>query len=522
MTFSARATSYDEVPYADDPYPSSHPGHLAAVATLAGLAPPAVEHCQVLELGCARGGNLVPMAAALSGSRFVGIDSSPGQVTAARELISALKLENVTVERRDIRDVGPDFGTFDYIICHGTYSWVTDEVQDKILEIAARNLAPTGVAYLSYNTHPGWRLRGVVRDLMCYRTKRSAGAADRAEQARRVLAFIASSAAPFDRNYAARLGEEAEYVRRRSDSYLLHEHLEEVNDPVYFHQLVERAAAKKLRFVAEAQSSALAVESFPTAVVDGLRELAGDEIEFEQYLDFLVNRKFRQSLFCHAAAHTGRNPGVADLSHLRAFSTGPVSIRGPVAIRSAPFRNERLLRCALHELSEIWPRSIACQALTSRARARNEVAPSGDPAVVGRDERDLAADLIACYKLKIIGLKTDQDSFVVEIGDTPTASPLARIQAGRGTSVTNLRHEAGRLNEFSRFVLRHLDGSHDRSALLVALDQAQKEGKLDIAGIALATGVGANDRGREDHLPGDIGAMLDRCLGKLARFALLQ
>ena len=32
----------------------------------------------------------------------------------------------------------------------------------------ALSLAPRGVAYVSYNTNPGWRLRGITRDLLLY------------------------------------------------------------------------------------------------------------------------------------------------------------------------------------------------------------------------------------------------------------------------------------------------------------------------------------------------------------------
>jgi SAM-dependent methyltransferase len=173
MVVEVPATSYDEVPYASDPYPQSHPDQLATVATLFGMAPAPVDRCRVLELGCARGGNLIPLALALPRSRFVGIDSSAHQVVAAREVIAALGLGNIEVSQRSILDVDAGFGSFDYIICHGTYSWVPSEVQDKILAVCARNLAPGGVAYVSYNTYPGWHLRGLVRDLLCYHRRLS-------------------------------------------------------------------------------------------------------------------------------------------------------------------------------------------------------------------------------------------------------------------------------------------------------------------------------------------------------------
>src|SRR5690606_5981994 len=102
--------------------------------TLLGLQPPPVERCRVLELGCAGGGNLVPMAYGLPGSSFVGIDLSPRQIAEAQELASALELPNVEFRSMDILDMDERLGSFDYILAHGVYSWVPRPVQDKMLD----------------------------------------------------------------------------------------------------------------------------------------------------------------------------------------------------------------------------------------------------------------------------------------------------------------------------------------------------------------------------------------------------
>ena len=62
-------------------------------------------------------------------------------------------------------------GTYDYIICHGVYSWVPSEVRERILAICQQNLAPNGVAYISYNTYPGWHFRGLVKDIVRFHTR---------------------------------------------------------------------------------------------------------------------------------------------------------------------------------------------------------------------------------------------------------------------------------------------------------------------------------------------------------------
>ena len=56
----------------------------------------------MLELGCGDGGNLIPMALALPGASFVGVDAAPKAIARGQGLIAELRLENVTLEARAI------------------------------------------------------------------------------------------------------------------------------------------------------------------------------------------------------------------------------------------------------------------------------------------------------------------------------------------------------------------------------------------------------------------------------------
>ena len=199
----AQLTSYEEVPYGSKPLYPTHPDCLATVATLMGMQPAAVENCRVLEMGCATGGNLIPMAATLPHSQFVGIDLSPRQIAEGQKLVDALGLTNIRLAPVSILDVDDAFGQFDYIICHGVYSWVPSAVQDKILEICSRNLAPQGVAYVSYNTYPGWHARGMVREMMGFHAKRFDDPSVRVGQARAFLEFVAKGVTEPDTAYAS-------------------------------------------------------------------------------------------------------------------------------------------------------------------------------------------------------------------------------------------------------------------------------------------------------------------------------
>ena len=56
--------AYDAFPYESIAFPETHPDHLAVLGGLLGLATPNPATARVLELGCASGGNLIPLAPA--------------------------------------------------------------------------------------------------------------------------------------------------------------------------------------------------------------------------------------------------------------------------------------------------------------------------------------------------------------------------------------------------------------------------------------------------------------------------
>src|SRR3954464_2394603 len=125
-------TIYDDVPYPSIPYPQTHPDRLATLATLFGMRPAPVERCRVLELGCGDGSNLVPMALVLPESRFLGLDLAGEPIRRGRATIDALGLRNVELRQEDLRafagGADAEQESFDFIVAHGVYSWVPEDV----------------------------------------------------------------------------------------------------------------------------------------------------------------------------------------------------------------------------------------------------------------------------------------------------------------------------------------------------------------------------------------------------------
>src|SRR5262245_38198622 len=289
---------YDEVPYNNCAILHTHPNRLAAMASLLGLRPAPVRQCRVLELGCGDGSNLIPMAHALPKSQFFGIDLAGRPIAKGQAMIADLGLENIALQQMDILDFPKNASEFDYIITHGIYSWVPEAVRDKVLEISKAHLAPQGVAFVSYNTYPGWRIRQMTREMMQYHVASCDGPLEKIQQSRALAKFLCDSADQ-ETGSGRLLAEEMREVLKRPEPGLYHDDLAPINEPVYFFQFVAHAGRHGLQFLAETQFTARQDVSATPEMAETLNRLSADIIQREQYLDFLECRRFRQTLLCH-------------------------------------------------------------------------------------------------------------------------------------------------------------------------------------------------------------------------------
>jgi methyltransferase-like protein/SAM-dependent methyltransferase len=489
MIFAPPRTSFDDVPYPNLSHAPTHPDRLATIAMLLGVSAPPITRCRVLELGCAIGGNIIPMAYSLPESEFVGIDNSRRQIAIGQATLQSLALKNVTLEQRDILDVDGSLGQFDYIIAHGVLSWVPPPVQDKLFEICQRHLAPNGVAYVSYNAYPGGYLVHMLRDMMSYHTRSLDDPRERARQARDFLNFVAETLPDTDdayvihvKKYAQSLQGESKDRPVKGDSALLHDELAEFNEPFYFYQFAERAASCGLQYLGEADFHLMTDRSVAPQASEKLRQMTESVIELEQYLDFLRNRTFRRTLLCHEGIPVERQPTADRLRELYfASQARPQALEseqraGVVTKFEAPdgavlfLSNKRpVTKEAMHCLVERWPQAIHFDALLKAVHAR--VGPPPDAAAVARNAQALSEHLLAGYRysVNLVEPHSYAPPIVAEVSERPVASAVARFQAQRYPQVTNLRHERVKLDAFNRYLLPYLDGSRDHAALADAL-----------------------------------------------------
>lgn len=297
----AISDTYDETPYLSHAFMQSAPGHLRAVAHLYGLESAPLDKARVLELGCAAGGNLIPFAAAHPNAEVIGIDLSPEQIAAGKALVQQLGLRKLDLRAMSITDIDDSLGKFDYIICHGVFSWVPPAVRDAILRVCRDNLAPEGIAYVSYNTYPGWKASDVLRDAMQLNSFSATTAAEKLKKARAMLGLMEYGLASGNPMREA-LQQAANRLSKQPDHYLFHEFLETVNSPCYFLEFIANTQQAGLAYVSDAQPEGSFPANYGTATAAMLSSLSvdADRVMREQYLDFAVGRQFRQSLLVHA------------------------------------------------------------------------------------------------------------------------------------------------------------------------------------------------------------------------------
>lgn len=477
-------TRYDESPYACNPIPCTAPEQLALAALLHGGPAPRFTSARVLEIGCGDGANLMPLAYFRPDCRFVGVDASAVQIDDARRSAERLALVNVVLHAGDIRAVGPTLGEFDYIVAHGVMSWVSDAVRDAIFALCRDHLAADGLAYLSFNTNPGWLVRGLVRrSVLQPRGRRSlealtAGARERAQAMRAVIEAA-------EHPYAQLLRRELEIAEGAGESALLHDYLAPHNRAYWFAEFAERAAGFGLRYVVEAPY-AVAEYRVPAAIGRAARELENDPLKIETLIDVLWYRQHRASLFCRSDS-AAPAPSRAALLERVTIAAGcrpePEPVRYDTGVEqtfvglSEPSivtrTSDSLDKAALALLAELWPLGIGWRDLVEQARARlrdHGVPEPADGAEVELEQTVLDLHTQGQAELRLRALPVPK-----LVSYPPALIPLTRWEVERRAIITTPTHARFATAPADRAVLARLVGAQTPDELareLVAEERA--------------------------------------------------
>ncbi len=432
---------YNLTPYPSLSYAYTHSDLFATLGPLPAMKPADPDNCRYLDVGCAVGGNILPLAEAYPNSQFVGIDQAEKQIEIARQHAEMAGLSNISFETMDIMDIPEDFGPFDYIVAHGIYSWVPAEVRDGLLALVRQHLAPNGIAYISYNIYPAWHMMIMIREMMLFRTRHVTDVHERSKLAREFIELIVEGHETEKGGYIGflsmyleelsdRLGQGQDVV----DSLLIHDELAEINEPVHFYQFAQHAEQHGLQYLSEAQFSRVIPSRFSREIVARLAEMSETPIELEQYMDYMVNQGFRRSLLVHKETVFDKTLRPSLIPQFR-FSTqakadsegvdlGPEVITNFVGADGAIFSsNHPLSKAAMRHLITVNPQIVTFGDL---ALAANQLLDpdAGNPAE--EDLQSLAASLLRAY--------TYSDKLLSMYYHPPASEPVgwpAAVRSGR-------------------------------------------------------------------------------------------
>jgi SAM-dependent methyltransferase len=312
--------SYDETPYEDQHYPLFDLDHLIGLSRLFGLGPASgsSDGVRVLDLGCASGLHLRDQGRRYPDARFTGVDFSETEIEQGRKQIAELQLDNVELVAADLRELEIEAGAFDFVLCHGVFSWVPDEVKERILLICREALAPGGAAAIAYLTYPGWKQREAVRELLSMRAHTGKPVDQRTRESALLLRVLQAGYGSRDGDpHAPGLLAIVEDMLKSPINAFTHDELGEIHDPCYFMQFAEWAGECGLAYLCEADLGTMSLDGLDPGAQRLVGQLSPNALETQQLVDFVVNRSGRSSLLVRSDAEPLRSIGADVVEGLR-------------------------------------------------------------------------------------------------------------------------------------------------------------------------------------------------------------
>jgi len=406
------ASAYTADPYPEFVFPETHPARIAAQGFLHGLKVPDPTTARVFEFGSAAGSNLISLATSLPDATFHGIDITPQQVKKAQAAIKTHRLTNITLDRADIleMDLSDQEGDaeYDYIIAHGMLSWVPDDVKDRMLELIGKHLAPNGIAYVSYNTLPGWSVNEAVADIMQLAVDQEGegnAPLDRAKAAHGLMQRLFENA---QGPHVDLVKFELDHISKKHQTLVLHDELEGTNDPCYFLQFVEWASEHGLKHFTDATLPTF----WPTALLKEQRDILASRglswLHMQQYLDFVEWRRFRRSILCRADAAVSELPdlnqldGIAVKSQLRVIGNIAVAPGLEVKYRHIKLETDQPVVAITDPLIQSFLKELNAtpDAFLSFTGTRDKAAANGNP----NHREDAAIERLKLWTMEAIAL----------------------------------------------------------------------------------------------------------------------
>lgn len=481
--------SYDKFPYKSYPFAKSTPLHLRTLGAFFGMNPPEIKTAKVLEIGCASGGNIIPLAVQYPDAHFLGIELSDIQASAGNDFIKKLGLTNISIMNCSLTEVDESFGKYDYIIAHGVYSWVTDDVREKILQICNENLSPSGIAYISYNTLPGWNTLSSIREMALYHAKNFILPEEQINQAKMLLNFISESIKDSETSYAKLMMESVDMLKNKPDYYIAHDFLGIYNKAFYLSDFVDQVKSNSLQYLSDADISNMYLPNYSDGIAEKLGEI-NELVRMEQYLDFTINRTFRCSLICHDDVTINREIGPGNMVkfYLMQIVASEKTIKDEDLTKS---NIESIFYLGYNQTNTVSTTDNVFKAmLYSFKEAAGFISFDSLLAlIVSKLPNQESANLklmlegflLNLFMRGTLKLSTDPVNLNTSSSALPKAWSYAvnQCKLSDESIVTNLYHQTVSLSLFETYMIRYIDGTRSKEQVIEKILEHVKRGDLE-------------------------------------------
>jgi SAM-dependent methyltransferase len=301
--------SYEEGYNVQTPYVHTYrheyaPNQLQFAALAGGFKTGAPTDFRYLELGCGQGYGLCVLAALYPEASFFGVDMMAEHIASAQSLADSVGLSNANFQTDTFRGLLArlqDFGSMDFVVLHGVYSWVDDVNRSLLIDILRRIVKPGGIVYISYNAMPGGAGTAAVQQLVMEHLRQHPGQAN-AQAADSAIGFaleLADAAAGFFKAYPQTL-ERTRQVAQLGGHYVAHEYTHAQWTVLSFGAVARAMHAGDLTYAGPAQwRFSLADLALPPTLLAKV-EAAADPIWRETLIGFVQNTQFRADVFVRA------------------------------------------------------------------------------------------------------------------------------------------------------------------------------------------------------------------------------
>jgi methyltransferase-like protein len=236
--------------------------------------------------------------------------------------------------------------------------------------------------------------------------------------------------------------------------------------------------------------------NFPVKTQETLRQLGSTLLAKEQYMDFIRNRSFRQTLLCHANENLRRDIPTGSLesfyytSVLHRAEPGALNLQAGVAqdftwkngtgaIKlDSPFAKAVFEGLAGAKLARVsYPELVR----SAKAKAEPYLGSEAHRRRAAQEEAALGQGIAQLHARGLIDIFAERPRLQLSAPDKPAATALARYQAEHTHLVTNRAHDSIHLDTLACAVLMACNGERDRAGILDFLVARAQAGTLKLS-----------------------------------------